>query len=52
MPDGHLILYKGLNPTATSSFDMSSFASGVTRLRKIWVDGGYEAQWLCDWSTA
>ncbi len=22
------------------------FASGVTRLRKIWVDGGYEAQWL------
>ena len=25
------------------------FASGVTRLRKIWVDGGYEAQWLCDW---
>ena len=25
------------------------FASGVTRLRKIWVDGGYEAQWLRDW---
>jgi putative transposase len=25
------------------------FAPGVTRLRKIWVDGGYEAQWLCDW---
>jgi putative transposase len=25
------------------------FASGVTRLRKIWVDGGYEAQWLHDW---
>ena len=25
------------------------FASGVTRLRKIWVDGGYEAQWLGDW---
>ena len=25
------------------------FASGVTRLRKIWVDRGYEAQWLCDW---
>jgi transposase len=25
------------------------FASGVTRLRKIWVDAGYEAQWLCDW---
>jgi putative transposase len=24
-------------------------ASGVTRLRKIWVDGGYDAQWLCDW---
>ena len=21
----------------------------MTRLRKIWVDGGYEAQWLCDW---
>lgn len=25
------------------------FASGVKRLRKIWVDGGYEAQWLHDW---
>lgn len=25
------------------------FASGVTRLRKLWVDGGYEAQWLCAW---
>jgi transposase len=25
------------------------FASGVTRLRKIWVDDGYDAQWLCDW---
>lgn len=25
------------------------FASGVTRLRKLWVDGGYEAQWLRDW---
>jgi putative transposase len=25
------------------------FAAGVTRLRKIWVDRGYEAQWLCDW---
>jgi len=25
------------------------FASGVTRLRKIWVDGGYDAQWLRDW---
>jgi putative transposase len=24
------------------------FASGVKRLRKIWVDGGYEAQWLRD----
>jgi putative transposase len=24
-------------------------ASGVTRLRTIWVDGGYEAQWLYDW---
>jgi putative transposase len=28
------------------------FASGVTRLRKIWVDGEYEAQWLCDWVRA
>jgi transposase len=28
------------------------FASGVPRLRKIWVDGGYEAQWLCDWGHA
>jgi putative transposase len=25
------------------------FASGVKRLRKIWVDGGYEAQWLWTW---
>lgn len=25
------------------------FASGVKRLRKIWVDGGYDAQWLHDW---
>ena len=25
------------------------FAAGVTRLRKIWVDAGYEAQWLRDW---
>src|SRR5262249_30896097 len=23
-------------------------ASGVPRLRKIWVDGGYDAQWRCD----
>jgi putative transposase len=26
------------------------FASGVTCLRKIWVDKGYEAQWLRDWA--
>ena len=25
------------------------FASGVKRLRKLWVDGGYQAQWLWDW---
>jgi putative transposase len=25
------------------------FAAGVTRLRKIWVDAGYEAQGLCAW---
>jgi len=25
------------------------FASGVKRLRKIWVDAGYQAQWLSDW---
>jgi transposase len=24
-------------------------ASGGRRLRKIWVDAGYEAQWLADW---
>jgi transposase len=24
-------------------------ASGVSRLRNIWVDGGDEAQWLCAW---
>ena len=27
----------------------SSFADGVTRLRKLWVDGGYRAEWLCAW---
>ena len=26
------------------------FASGVKRLRKIWVDKGYEAQWLREWA--
>jgi transposase len=25
-------------------------ASGVKRLRNIWVDKGYEAQWLRDWA--
>ena len=25
------------------------FASGVKRVRKIWVDGIYQAQWLWDW---
>jgi putative transposase len=25
------------------------FASGVKRVRKIWVDGIYHAQWLWDW---
>lgn len=25
------------------------FAAGVKRLRKLWVDGGYDAQWLRDW---
>jgi putative transposase len=25
------------------------FAAGVTRLRNIWVDAGYDAQWLRDW---
>jgi len=25
------------------------FASGVKRLRKIWGDSGYQAQWLWDW---
>jgi putative transposase len=25
------------------------FASGVKQLRKIWVDGGYDARWLYDW---
>ena len=24
-------------------------ADGVTRLRKLWVDGGYRAEWLCAW---
>jgi putative transposase len=24
-------------------------ASGVTRLRKLWVAGGYDAPWLRDW---
>jgi putative transposase len=25
------------------------FASGVKRLRKLWVDGGYQAEWLTVW---
>jgi putative transposase len=25
------------------------FAEGVTRLRKLWVDGGYRAEWLHVW---
>ena len=25
------------------------FTPGVKRLRKLWVDGGYQAQWLSDW---
>lgn len=25
------------------------FADGVTRLRKLWVDGGYRAEWLREW---
>jgi putative transposase len=25
------------------------FADGVTRLRKLWVDGGYRAEWLRAW---
>jgi putative transposase len=25
------------------------FASGVKRLRKLWVDGGYQAEWLRAW---
>ena len=27
----------------------SYFADGVTRLRKLWGDGGYRAEWLCAW---
>ena len=27
----------------------SYFADGVTRLRKLWVDGGYRAEWLHAW---
>ena len=27
----------------------SYFAEGVTRLRKLWVDGGYRAEWLHTW---
>ena len=25
------------------------FVSGVKRLRKLWVDGGYQAKWLTQW---
>lgn len=25
------------------------FVAGVTRRRKLWVDGGYRAEWLRDW---
>jgi putative transposase len=28
------------------------FASGVKRLRKLWVDGGYRAEWLTIWVRA
>src|ERR671917_731282 len=28
----------------------TSLARGARRLRKIWVDQGYEAQWLKDWA--
>jgi putative transposase len=27
----------------------SYWATGVKRLRKLWVDGGYRAEWLRDW---
>jgi len=26
-----------------------SVASGIKRLRQVWVDGGYQAQGWCDW---
>lgn len=26
-----------------------SFAGGIKRLRKVWVDGGYQAEWLTVW---
>src|SRR5215470_10997111 len=25
------------------------FVSGVKRLRKLWVDGGYQAEWVAQW---
>jgi putative transposase len=25
------------------------FAGGVKRLRKLWIDGGYQAEWLASW---
>jgi putative transposase len=25
------------------------FVGGVKRLRKLWVDGGYQAEWLTQW---
>ena len=27
------------------------FVGGVRRLRKLWVDGGYQAEWLAQWVT-
>jgi putative transposase len=28
---------------------MRYFMGGVKRLRKLWVDGGYQAEWLVQW---
>jgi hypothetical protein len=25
------------------------FVGGVKRLRKLWVEGGYQAEWLTQW---
>ena len=50
-----LIIAVGVTAAATNDRDglvkllERYFADGVRRLRKLWVDGAYPAQWIEDW---